>query len=223
MIDTAGEWTDLSVTIHPDMAKMPFLPCPEIDRLSNQSETSLQVSEVSFATHIGTHVDAACHAIADGKSIEEYDAEKWLGRARVHEVDADPNTAIKVTDVAPIADDLTEVDALVLRTGWEELIEDDAYYQHPYVSNDLAEWLVEQDLSWVGMDILTPDRPPELRPENFEYPVHTTLLAEDTLIIENLSNLAEFVGKTVDVAALPTKLAGCDGAPIRVVVQEADQ
>jgi kynurenine formamidase len=223
MIDTAGEWTDLSVTIYPDMAKMPFLPCPEIDRLSKQSATSLQVSEVSFATHIGTHVDAACHAIADGKSIEEYDAEKWLGRARVHEVDAAPNEAIEVADLAPIADDLTDVDALVLRTGWEELIEADAYYQHPYLSNDLAEWLVEQDLSWIGMDILTPDRPPELRPESFEYPVHTTLLGEDTLIIENLSNLAEFVGKTVDVAALPTKLAGCDGAPIRVVVREGGQ
>lgn len=223
MIDTAGEWTDLSLTIHPDMAKMPFLPCPEIDRLSKQSETSLQVSEVSFATHIGTHVDAACHAIADGKSIEEYDAEKWLGRARVHEVDADPNEAIDVTDVAPIANDLAEVEALMLRTGWEELIEDDAYYQHPYLSNDLAEWLVEQDLSWVGMDMLTPDRPPELRPENFQYPVHTTLLASDTLIIENLSNLAEFAGETVDVAALPTKLAGCDGAPIRVVAREGDR
>jgi len=51
--------------------------------------------------------------------------------------------------------------------------------------------------------------------------VHTTLLGNDTLIIENLTNLAGLVGETVDVAALPTKLADCDGAPIRVVARPA--
>jgi kynurenine formamidase len=220
MIDQGTGWRDLSLTIHPDMAKMPFLPCPEIDRLSEQSETSLQVSEVSFATHIGTHVDAACHAVADGKSVEEYDADKWLGEAVVHEVDAEPNGEIEIADVEAVAEDLEAADALVLRTGWEELIEDDAYYDHPYFTDALAAWLADRDLSWVGMDFLTPDRPPELRPEGFTYPVHTTLLESDTLIVENLTNLAPIAGERVEVAALPTKLAGCDGAPIRVVARE---
>ena len=223
MIQSDEEWSDLSLTIHPEMAKMPFLPCPEIDRLSEQSETSLQVSEVSFATHIGTHVDAACHAVADGKSVEEYEAERWLGRAVVHDVDADPKGEIGVSDVDAVEDELADVDALVVHTGWEDLIDDDAYYDHPYFSDDLAAWLVERDLSWVGMDFLTPDRPPELRPEGFTYPVHTTLLSGDTLIVENLTNLAGFAGATVDVAALPTKLAGCDGAPIRVVAREVSE
>ncbi|MFW5918133.1 MAG: cyclase family protein [Haloferacaceae archaeon] len=220
MVDRDTDWADLSLTIHPDMAKMPFLPCPEIDRLSEQSETSLQVSEVSFATHIGTHVDAACHAVADGKSVEEYDADKWLGEGIVHEVDADPSGEIGVSDVETIENDLDDADALVLRTGWEELIAEEAYYDHPYFSDDLASWLVDRDLSWVGMDFLTPDRPPELRPEGFTYPVHTTLLESDTLIVENLTNLAPLAGERVEVIALPTKLAGCDGAPIRVVARE---
>lgn len=33
MFDTDEGWTDLSLTIHPEMAKMPFLPCPEIERV----------------------------------------------------------------------------------------------------------------------------------------------------------------------------------------------
>lgn len=220
MVDTDGTWTDLSLTIRPEMAKMPFLPCPEIDRLSEQSETSLQVSEVHLSTHVGTHVDAACHAIADGKSVEEYDADRWLGRAIVHEVEAEQKGEIGVGDVEAIADDLDDADALIIRTGWEEFIDDDLYYEHPYFSEELAEWIVERDLSWVGMDVLTPDCPPELRSDPFTFPVHTTLLENDTLIVENLTNLAEFAGSTVDVAALPTKLAGCDGAPIRVVARE---
>lgn len=220
MFDTPGGWVDLSLTIHPDMPKMPFLPCPAIDRLSEQSETSLQVSEVSFATHIGTHVDAACHAVAGGRSIEEYGPGRWLGRAVVHEVDADPKGEIGVSAVEPVGDALDGADALVLRTGWEELVDGDAYHDHPYFTDELATWLAARDLGWVGMDFLTPDRPPELRPEGFTYPVHTTLLSGDTLIVENLTNLAGLAGATVDVAALPTKLAGCDGAPIRVVARE---
>lgn len=223
MLERDDGWTDLSLTIHPDMAKMPFLPCPEIDRLSEQSETTLQVSEVSFATHIGTHVDAACHAVADGKSIEEYEADKWLGEAVVHEVDADPKGEIGIGDVEVIESDLDDADALAIRTGWEELIEEEAYYDHPYFTDDLADWLAERDLSWVGMDFLTPDRPPELRPDGFTYPVHTTLLSNDTLIVENLTNLASLAGERVEVAALPTKLSGCDGAPIRVVAREVAQ
>jgi kynurenine formamidase len=214
------DWTDLTLTLHPEMAKMPFLPCPEIDRLSEQSETSLQISEVSFATHTGTHVDAACHAVADGRSIEEYGPDRWLGRAVVHEVDVDPKGEIGVDAVEPVTADVEAADALVIRTGWEDLIEDDRYFEHPYFSDELAAWLVERDLSWVGMDFLTPDRPPELRGEGFTFPVHTTLLSGDTLIVENLTNLAGLAGSTVDVAALPTKIADSDGAPIRVVARE---
>jgi kynurenine formamidase len=222
MMETAGEWTDLTLTMRPDMAKMPFLPCPEIERLNEQSDTSLQVSEVSFATHIGTHVDAACHAVADGESIEAYGPSRWLGRAVVREVDAEPRGAIDVADLEPVADDLGEADALVVRTGWEELIDEEAYHDHPYFSDELAAWLTEQDLSWVGMDFLTPDRPPELRPDGFTYPVHTTLLADDTLIVENLTNVGTLDADTVEVAALPTKIAGSDGAPIRVVARPVD-
>jgi kynurenine formamidase len=222
MLEQTDGWRDLSLSSRPDLAKMPSLPCPEIERLSERSETSLQVSEVAFATHVGTHVDAASHAVDGGRNVDEYDVERWLGRAVVHGVDVDPMGEIGVDDVVDVAGGLAGADALVIRTGWEELVDGDAYYDHPYFSNELAEWLVERDLSWVGMDFLTPDRPPELRPEGFDYPVHTTLLGNDTLIVENLTNLAEFVGETVEAAALPTKLTNCDGAPVRVVAREVD-
>jgi len=220
MLDT-GDWTDLSHTLHRDMARMEFLPCPEFRHLSEQSDTSLQVSEVTFATHIGTHVDAPCHAVADGETIDAYGPDRWLGRAVVHEVDVDATEAIEVADVDSIEAELDAADGLLLRTGWEDLVEEDAYQDHPYFTDELAAWLVDRDLDWVGIDFLTPDRPPELRPEGFTFPVHTTLLGNDTLIIENLTNLAGLVGETVDVAALPTKLADCDGAPIRVVARPA--
>lgn len=218
---TSGEWTDLTLDIHPEMAKMPFLPCPEIERLSEQSETSLQVSTLSFATHIGTHVDAACHAVAEGRSVEEYDVDRFVTTAVVVDVAVDALEGIPADALDPARPhlDRDDVDAVVLRTGWEAHIDDDAYYEHPYFTQELADALVEANVNWVGMDVLTPDRPPELREEGFTYPVHTTLLSNDVLIVENVTNLAGLDSTLIDVAALPLPFVGADGAPMRIAAK----
>lgn len=216
-------WTDLSVDISPDMEKMQFLPCPSMEPLSEQSDTSLQVTEVSFATHVGTHVDAAGHAIADGATIERYPVGRWLTTAAVVSVDADPKAPIQVTDVKPVEDRLDEADAVIVHTGWEEKLGEDSFYDHPYFTEELAQWFVDRDLNWVGMDFLTPDKPPELRPDEFTYPVHTTLLGSDVLIVENLTNVGTFDADLLEVAALPVKLRGADGAPLRVAARPVSE
>jgi kynurenine formamidase len=205
------------------MPKMEFLPCPTIERLSEQSETSLQVSEVSLPTHVGTHVDAACHAVADGASIEGYPIDRFVSTAAIVEVDAEPKGPISVSDIEPSVDLIgTDPDAVIVRTGWEEKIGHSDYYDHPYFSVELAEWFVDWDLSWVGMDFLTPDKPPELRKEGFTYPVHTTLLGEDVLIVENLTNVGALDADLVEVTALPVKFRGADAAPMRVAARPAE-
>ncbi len=61
------------------------------------------------------------------------------------------------------------------------------------------------------MDILGPDQPPFL--------THKTLLENEILIIENLTNLDQLVGvKNFEVIALPAKF-NADAAPIRVVAK----
>lgn len=212
-------WVDLTLTITPDITKVPVLPCPEFERLNEQSETSLQISEVTIATHVGTHFDAACHAVAGGKSIDQYDIETWFSTAVVCDVDADPLEPIGVDALEHARRELDDNDAVILRTGWGAYIADERYHEHPYLETDLAEWLVDRNLDWVGMDLLTPDMPSDLRPDGFTFPVHTTLLDADVLIGENFTNLESLPAGPVEVAALPTKFAALDGAPARVVAR----
>lgn len=213
------EWTDLSVDIYPEMDKMEFLPCPSIERLSEQGDTSLQVSEISFATHIGTHCDAAAHAITNGDTVEEYPLDRWIGTAAIIHVDVEPKSAIDTKDVSTAEDRFDEVDAIIVHTGWEDKLGTTEFYDHPYFTDELAKWFVEQDIEWVGMDFLTPDMPPDLRPDEFTYPVHTTLLGNDILIVENLTNISTLSADVVEVAALPIKLRNADGAPMRVAAR----
>lgn len=219
MADTndSQEWIDLSITVDPTVPKMPVLPCPEFERVSEQGEASVQVTRYTLTTHVGTHVDAPSHAIADGDDVDDLAVDRFVATAHVVGVDADPLEAIGVEDVEPALDNLEPGDAVVVRTGWEEYAGTETYHEHPYFTERLAEWLVERGVGIVGMDILTPDMPPSERPEGFTYPVHTTLLNDDVLILENLTNTTELVGKSTTLVVTPIKLADADGAPVRAI------
>ena len=214
-----SNWTDLTMDIYPDIPKMSFLPCPEMERISEAGERSLRVTDVSLTTHIGTHFDAACHAVPDDRSIDEYELDRWITPGVVQEVDAEALSPIGVDQVRPAADALEPGDALVLRTGWEDRAGDESYREHPYFSGELCDWLIEREVNWVGIDFLTPDKPPSEREEGFDYPVHTALLGNDVLIAENLTNLGEIGEKRVDLIAMPLRLRGLDGSPARIAAK----
>ena len=83
-------------------------------------------------------------------------------------------------------------------------------------------WVVDRGVSWLGVDSLSPELPPQERPDgDFDYPVHTTLLESDVLIAENLTNLGAVAGERVEVNAVPLRLVGSDGSPVRVLARPA--
>ncbi|MFB6069623.1 MAG: cyclase family protein [Halanaeroarchaeum sp.] len=209
-----ADWIDLTQDVHPEMERMEFLPCPEIVHLSEQSETSLQITELSLAVHVGTHMDAPVHAIDGGRSIDEFPPSKWHTDATVVDVDVGPESEIGLEAVRSAGDRLEPGDALVVRTGWQDHLGTDTYAEHPYFGRDLAEWIVDRDLAFVGMDFLTPDMPPDLRPAGFTYPIHTTLLDAEVLIVENLANVSA-LPETFTLVAAPLPIRGADASPVR--------
>ena len=50
--------------------------------------------------------------------------------------------------------------------------------------------------------------------------VHETLLGGDTLVVEGLSNMEEITADEFTFVALPLKLKGRDGSPIRAIAIE---
>jgi kynurenine formamidase len=58
-----------------------------------------------------------------------------------------------------------------------------------------------------------------VRPPDFAYPIHRTLLGNDVLIVENLGDLSSLAGKRVQIWAFPLKITGSDAAHCRVVAQ----
>lgn len=211
-----GDWTDLSHPIHPGTARMPFLPAPEVEPLP---EGYNRASKLTLATHAGTHVEAPDHVLEDGKTIDDYPAGYWMTEAVVCGVDVGPNEPIRLEQVRPLAEELSAGEALLVRSGWEELAGDDAYFEYPHFELELAEWLADRELNWVGIDFPSPEDPDRLDEDGFRYPVHSTLLGNDVAIAENVTNLADLVGERVEVVALPLNLRGVEAAPARIVAR----
>lgn len=162
---------------------------------------------ISFGTHVGTHVDAPVHMLAGGKTLDQYDVEKFIGRGVV--IDARGKNVIDV-DVLDGAE-IKARDIVLFYTGTDKKYTGPEYFEnYPTLTEDLAGELVARQVSMVGVDTCSPDVAP--------FDVHKFLLRNDILILENLTSLEKLVSKDCKIYALPLKLA-LDGAQVRVVAE----
>ena len=216
---TQDGYIDLSQQLYPGMSTSHAhgVPVFTVKEHHAAAVRDISITYLSMSAHAGTHIDAARHFFPDGPTIDEYPIDRFHGPGVVLDVRRDgpePLTAddIRRCEVTPQAGDI-----VLLSFGWAEHYGTDRYAEHPYLTGDAAELLVELGVRMVGVDTITPDLPDFARQADFAFPVHRTLLAEDILIIENLgSGLRELLGRRIEVFAVPLAIRGGDGAPVRV-------
>src|SRR5512142_390023 len=75
---------DISLTVTPALPVWPGDPAIVLERVSKMEEGEHNnVSRIASGVHIGTHVDAPYHFIADGKTIEQLSLDALVGPAQV--------------------------------------------------------------------------------------------------------------------------------------------
>ena len=214
------EMIDLSRIIYDGMPKIPMLPDVHVQRfLSLEKGHPLNVTELSLPCHAGTHVDAPVHIVPIGKSIDELPLESFAGNGAVISVTKNGGEEVTVKDLESSGVEVKRGDILMLHTGWDEKFESLDYNVHPYLSVDAAEWMVKRGIKMFGIDCITVDLPTPLRPKGFDFPVHRTLLGNNVLIAENVTNLASIVGKQTRILALPLRIRGSDAGHARIIAE----
>jgi kynurenine formamidase len=185
------------------------------------------------AEHGGTHLDAPIHFSEEGKTSAEIPVEDLIGEAVV----------VDVTEAAAIDRDLEiGVDAfeawesahgpipgraiVLLRTGWGTRWPDAERYlgtaargqeavadlHFPGLSREGAAWLVERGVRAVGIDTASIDRG-----QSGDFAAHRVLAAADVPIFENVAALDRVLVRGATVIALPMKIVGGTGGPLRIV------
>lgn len=207
---------DLSQTYANGMPHAQTIPAPCFEQVKSVERDGYSVTQLSVATHIGTHIDAPSHLIEGGQTVEDVPLNTLVGPALAVSVYRGPGEEITAEDLEDAVAESSAGDALLIRTGWGEKFGDEDYGDHPYLSEDAARWIVDRDFRLVGVDVTTPDMPGHLRTADFDFQVHRILLGSGVLIVEHLY-LEEVVGERFELVIGSLKVEAGDGAPARVL------
>ncbi len=199
---------DLTQTLDSDSCSYPgTAPAMAIHRvkLANRLATLTRFDDLD--PHAGTHLDAPLHFAPEGDDVMELPLRLL------------PTTVVPV-DGSCIDGDAVPADctgrAVLFSTGWETRAGTPGYYRgFPYLTVEAAQRLVGRGVALVGMDTPSADGT-EYEPS---YPVHELLCGAGVPIVEGLVNLRALLamGGEMLFAALPLKLRGIEGSPVRAV------
>lgn len=197
---------DLTRTFDSNMPVYPGDTPAELKNTASLASHGYNDSLVKTGMHVGTHLDAPRHMIADGKLISDISVERFFGQGKL--IDARGKKTIDAEFLDTVR--VNPQDILLILTGLGAKYKAAAYYNdYSDITEDFAEKLIELQVRMIGIDGPSPDRPP--------WRVHQILLSQGILILENLTNLETLLPyPEFQIIALPAKF-NAGGAPTRVV------
>lgn len=232
-----GQLVDLS---HPYDAQTIFWPTAEPFRLEKVAEGVTPqgyyyaANNLSLAEHGGTHLDAPVHFAQGRWTTDQIPLDRLMGDAVVVDVsascEADPDYQVAVQDLERWESRYGRIpdgSILLVRTGYAHRWPDAARYlgtaergaeavpklHFPGIHPDAARWLVaHRSVKAVGIDTASLDYGQSTR-----YETHQVLYAQNIPGLENLAALDRLPPRGAKLIALPMKIAGGSGGPVRVV------
>jgi kynurenine formamidase len=186
------------------------------------------------AEHGGTHVDAPIH-FAEGKAtVDEIPLERLMAPGVL--VDVSAKTGDNADYLVSVADlegwekqhgRIPDGVILLLRTGWGDFYPDRKKYlgtdgrgpeavphlHFPGLAPEAATWLVaERRIAAIGLDTASIDHGPSKL-----FRSHQILFEAEIPAFENVAHLDRLPAKGFRIIALPMKIQGGSGGPLRIV------
>lgn len=205
---------DLSQSINSDIKLYPGSPNVSFLKWSKYSIEGYDSEAIFLSTHTGTHMDAPSHFIKGAEPIDIIDVNRFvMNNVHLLKIAKSSNQLITTEDIINSDTDIKENDSIVFSTGWEHNYNSDDYMSsNPGLSPEAAIYLSNKKINAVAIDSPSIDSGIEQ-----EFLVHQILLKNDVLIIENICNLTQIPKKILKLIAIPLKLQGATGSPIRAL------
>lgn len=233
---TQYQIVDLTHTFGPRTLYWPTSPSGfDLDTLAHgPTPTGYFYAANAFSTpeHGGTHIDAPIHFSARGRTVDALPLEQLIAPAVVIDITA---KAAENADYVLTPEDIAAWESangsiprgaiVLLRTGWasrwpnartylgSDTPGDASNLHFPSYGPDAARLLVEQrGVAALGADVASIDNGPSR-----DFQVHQIAAAANVVGLENLANLDQLPVTGAYVIALPMKIAGGSGGPLRAV------
>lgn len=198
---------------------------------------------VVLPLHIGTHIDALCHAWCDDCLYNGFPGHGTrsttgalrcgidkmgpivtrgvlLDLVRLHGAPLDPRCSIGRADLETAARaEIEPGDAVLIRTGWQESQTNEiSFNEEPGIDVEAALWLAERGVAMVGADNFAIEAMPF--PAGTVFPVHQRLIRDYGIpLLEGLElkPLAAHGRDAFLFIAAPLPVAGGTGSPVAPV------
>lgn len=222
------EVIDLSHPIAEGVPVWPTFPPVELEQTSLAARDGFTMERLEMQSHTATHVDAPAHFIPEGKSLDEFSIEDFMGGGVVLDLTPkEPAEAITRSDIEAYEDVIRPEDVVMLHTGWDEYYGQTPEYlfEFPYLTGAAAEYLASLGPKAVGTEGASvggwADEAPAHGPSTDVHPAdsHLPLLENDVLPVEELRNLDSVLdgadSRRADFFFPPLNVQGTGGSSVR--------
>ena len=196
-------------------------------RSTHESGKIFQSTVFTASCHAYTHVDAPVHFLPGDRDIAQMPVDQWMGAAAVVDLThLGENGEVAADDLERRAGHVERGDIVLLRTDWPLKcpVESERFWREaPFTGRSACEWLVKRQVKAVGYDyppdyairtmIFEPGRPVT----RHDCTTHDVFFPAGITVIEYLTNLDRIGAPRCRFIALPLKLDGADGSPVRAV------
>lgn len=173
-------------------------PTPSLNKvLDIKTGDPCNLTTLSLCVHNGTHIDAPLHFIIDGKDASQIDLDCCYGIAQVAECDEHLTAAI--------------LKKLLIKDLKRLIIKGDGT-----LTAEGAAFLVDSGIKLFGTERMTVGLPLE------QEITHKILFHAGVAVLENIT-LQDAAPGIYTICALPLKITGCEGSPVRAILIQTEE
>jgi arylformamidase len=222
---------DLSQPLFNNMPTWQTNPDLKYEQIKKAARDIFNVTVITqMHMHTGAHVDVPLHSIQQGKTIDQFPIENYLGEGVILDFRG-KKAAEEITekDLSSYDDSILKRDVVMLCTDWSKKIgyNSDYLYKWPFPNVEACKYLIKKEIRAVGTEGLSlagwtgsvPSQGPVTKLSSAE--IHNYFLEREIMIIEGLSNLSELLGDRETARAFfifaPLNFVGVEAAPCRAM------
>ena len=234
----SARWIDLTHSFNEDTIYWPNNPFGFELNVQFQGQTPggwyYSSNSLRAPEHGGTHLDAPVHFHEGGHATDQVPLEQLVGVGCV--IDVSERVGENADYLVSVADvqawelrhgRIPDGAIVLLRTGWDRYYDDRVKclgtpkkgneaipeLHFPGIDPQLAQWLAsERRPKAVGLDTPSVDYG-----QSTDFQTHRILAAHAICGFENVANLSQLPARGAYIVALPMKIAGGTGGPLRII------
>ncbi len=184
-----------------------------LPQVTHRPDVWYMLGEVTYCTHVGTHIEVPFHHKKDGADIADFPFRQLIAPLAVldfrHKKNGD---AIELHELKRFDKRVKAGEVVFIWTGMDAYYHTERWNDQPHFTIEANQWMVDKKIACLGSDASGLEVP------GTDYqPNHQALFNAGIPMIESAANLDKVATGDWIVFILPLPIVGLEASPLRIV------